>query len=132
MAFIQKTTLASALAANTKTLIFTADVLGSFIEDILITSLDATNRAFRLYEDGNTNADRGPQFTVAANSGNNAGSTPETSLKGLLPSRFAHLDGVGNFVIAKEESGNLYLENLAILGGDMNVVVRGVHFKLNT
>lgn len=111
--------IASATAANTYTLVVTADSAGSLVLDLLFRSADATARVFDIVI-----ATTGSQATaenarvavnVPASSGNN-GSTAIVSLISAVPSLFA-LDLAGNRCINIESGTSIYVKNQTLTAG---------------
>jgi hypothetical protein len=113
--------LASGLAVNTATLLFTGATNGSVITDILFRNTDASNaRNLDFFIGPTTTAENNlVQVSVPANSGNN-GSTAIASLAALAPAIF-DLDLAGNRVITIESGVALYVINKTALTADMFV-----------
>ena len=113
--------LASGLAVNTATLLFTGATNGSVITDILFRNTDATNaRNFDFFIGSSSTAENNlVQVSIPANSGNN-GTTALTSLAGLAPAVF-DLDLAGNRVITIESGIALYVVNKAALTADLYI-----------
>jgi len=113
--------LASGLAVNTVTLLFTGATNGSVITDILFRNTDATNARNLDFFIGSSSTPENNlvQVSIPANSGNN-GSTALASLAALAPAIF-DLDLAGNRVITIESGVSLYVVNKAALAADMYV-----------
>ncbi len=115
-----KTTIASATALNTYTLLATADATyGSMITDLLCRSADATARVFDIIicaTGSQTTAENAEvAVSIPANSGNN-GSTALASIAALAPSIF-DIDLAGNRVISLEIGQSIYVRNATLTAG---------------
>lgn len=113
--------LASGLAINTATLLFTGAANGSVITDILFRNADGTNTRNLDFFIGSTATPENNlvQIAIPASSGNN-GSTSIASLAALAPAIF-DLDLAGNRVITIESGVALYVVNKAALTADMYI-----------
>lgn len=113
--------LASGLAINTATLLFTGATNGSVITDILFRNTDGSNARSLDFFIGSTSTTENNlvQVSIPANSGNN-GSTALASLAALAPAVF-DLDLAGNRVITIESGVPLYVVNKATLTADIYV-----------
>ena len=116
-----KVKLASGLAINTQTSLFTGATAASVITDILFRNKDGTNiRNFDVFI-GNT-SDSAVQISVPAGSGNN-GTIALASLAALAPQLF-DLDLNGNRVILIESGVQIYVTNLAALTADIIITLK--------
>jgi hypothetical protein len=113
--------LASGLAANTATLLFTGATNGSVITDVLFRNTDASNsRNLDFFIGSNSTTENNlVQVSIPASAGNN-GSTALASLAALAPAIF-DLDLAGNRVITIESGVALYAVNKTALTADMYV-----------
>ena len=113
--------LASGLAINTATLLFTGDTNASVITDILFRNTDASNaRNLDFFIGSTVTAENNlVQVSIPANSGNN-GTTALASLAALVPAVF-DLDLAGNRVITIESGVPLYVVNKTTLTADIYV-----------
>ena len=113
--------LASGLAVNTATLLFTGATNGSVITDILFRNTDGSNaRNLDFFIGSSSTAENNlVQISIPASAGNN-GSTAIASLAALAPAVF-DLDLAGNRVITIESGITLYVVNKAALTADMYV-----------
>ena len=113
--------LASGLAANTATLLFTGAINGSVITDVLFRNTDASNsRNLDFFIGSNSTTENNlVQVSIPASAGNN-GSTALASLAALAPAVF-DLDLAGNRVITIESGVALYAVNKTALTADMYV-----------
>lgn len=111
--------LASGLAANTATLLFTGAINGSVITDILFRSTEtSTARNLDFFIGSTATAENNlVQVSIPANSGNN-GTTALSSLAALAPAVF-DLDLAGNRVITIESGVPLYVVNKTALTADI-------------
>jgi len=124
-----KTTIANATAANTYTLLATADATyGSMITDLLCRSADATARVFDIIicATGSqaTAENAEAAVSIPALSGNN-GTTSLASVAALAPSLF-DIDLAGNRVIGLEVGQSIYVKNVTLTAGEIywNVKLR--------
>lgn len=110
--------IASATAANTKTLVYTGVANSSLVYDLLFRSADGTARNFDIWI-GSANTDlynNRAQVTIPANSGNN-GSTVLASLKALVPQLFRS-DLAGNqYILLEDATISIWVENKALTAG---------------
>jgi hypothetical protein len=113
--------LASGLAVNTATLLFTGATNGSVITDILFRNTDASNvRNLDFFIGSSATPENNlVQVSIPASSGNNE-STALASLAALAPVIF-DLDLAGNRVITIESGVALYVVNKTALTADMYV-----------
>lgn len=116
----EKVTIASATAANTYTLLATADATkGSMFTDLLCRSADATARVFDIIICATGSQATAHNWEVAvsipANSGNN-GTVALASVAALAPSIF-DIDLAGNRVIMLEVGQSIYVKNLTLTAG---------------
>lgn len=131
-AFYDCVNLATALAANTYSLVTTGATNGSIITDIIFRSADASARLFNIII-----APTGSQATVKynvlqisvpASSGNN-GSTASAKLSALAPELF-DIDLAGNRVLTLEGSGSsgteisIYVQNTTLTAGAINIMTK--------
>lgn len=116
--------LASGLAINTNSVLFTGLTDGSVITDILFRSKDASNaRNLDFFIGSSATAENNRvQVAIPASSGNN-GTTSLASLAALAPALF-DLDLNGNRGILIESGVTLSVTNLAALTADMYITLK--------
>lgn len=116
--------LASGLAINTNTALFTGDVNASVITDILFRNRDGSNaRNFDIFiGSAATPENNRVQVTIPASSGNN-GTTAIASLAALAPQLF-DIDLNGNRVLLIESGVVISVTNIAALTADMFITLK--------
>ncbi len=116
--------LASGLAINTNSLLFTGDTKGSVITDILFRNKDGSNaRNLDVFIGSSATAENNRvQISIPASSGNN-GTTAIASLAALVPQLF-DLDLNGNRVMVIESGVTISVTNLAALTADMYITLK--------
>lgn len=111
--------IATATAANTKTLLITATSTGTIVTDVLWRTSNAGAATWNVIVCATgsqaTAENARVMVSIPATSGNN-GSVAIASLAALMPSLF-DIDLAGNRVITLESGQSIYVENIAITSG---------------